>query len=70
MLWKDAPPFHGVILRADGSLLHLEPRATIEEVLVDLKPYKYHGLDFIHNANGASTLPSKVAPPPPPRKQK
>ena len=60
-LWINSPPFHGVIFRADGSLRHLEPRATVEEVLVDLKAVKYEGQEFIHNANGASAYPHKAS---------
>ena len=59
-LWIDSPPFRGMVLK-HGSLHPLEQRATVEEVLVDLKAVKYQGLTFIHNANGASAYPHKAS---------
>jgi hypothetical protein len=72
MMWKDSPPFRGAIVRGVGeeqTVELLEWRDTVVEVLVDLKPFRSHGLDFIRNANGFSILPSKVTPPPEPKRK-
>jgi len=75
MMWKDHPPFHGVFVNGVGeaqTVDHLEERETFLEALADLDAAKKlgrAGLDFIRNGNGASALPSRVRPPPEPRRK-
>lgn len=73
MMWKDTPPFRAAIVKGVGEeriVQLLEPRETFLEVVEELKTYKGSGLTFIRNGNGASILPSRVTPPPEPRKKK
>lgn len=74
-IWKDVPPFHGVFVDGvgeDQTVLHLPERETFLEVLEDLRVARKSNpaLDFIRNGDGFSILPSKVTPPPEPRKPK
>ena len=71
-MWKDNPPFRGAIVRGvtpNQTVELLPERETYLEVFADLKATNA-GLDFIRNGNGASMIPSHVAPPPEPRKKK
>lgn len=70
-MWIDSPPFRGAIVHGVGetqTVQLLEPRETVIEVLEDLKSFRCVGSSFIRNANGASTFPHRVAPPPERRK--
>ena len=76
MMWEAQPPFHAVFVYGTGkdqTVNKLPIRETFLESLADIdnaSKLGETGLDFIRNGNGASILPSKVRPPPPPKTPK
>lgn len=74
-MWKDQGPFHAVFVYGvgEGQVTKVLPtRESFLECLADIDAAKKLGeigLDYIRNRNGSSMLPSRVRPPPEPRRK-